>query len=186
MGLECKCFFFATIKKHFAAVFLPEWWAVDFLFDIHALIRACACEQTGCCLFACKCNTLWACSCLRQVNMIKHRSHICSKTMIPTATLSQTAVWHLYARPWPDGNLSLSVLPCFPFSGHCIYGSSKRTKALFCYWSGSFWFGLTARTIIGTGGALQCTFHTALAKSCKRDWFREVWHQSWLHDIKSY
>ncbi len=76
--------------------------------------------------------------------------------------------------------------PLLFFSGHCIYDVSKRTKALFCYWSGSFWFGLTARTIIGTGGALQCTFHTALAKSCKRDWFREVWHQSWLHDMKSY
>lgn len=76
--------------------------------------------------------------------------------------------------------------PSLSFSGHCIYDSSKCTKALFCYWSGSFWFGLTARTISGTGGALQCTFHTAPAKSCKRDWFREVWHQYWLHDMKSY
>lgn len=53
MGLECKCFFFAAIKRHFAAAFLPEWWAVDFLVDIYVLIYACACEQTvGVCLHA--------------------------------------------------------------------------------------------------------------------------------------
>lgn len=35
--------------------------------------------------------------------------------IIVTASLSQTAVWHLYACPRPGGNLPLSVLPRSPF-----------------------------------------------------------------------
>lgn len=69
-------------------------------------------------------------------------------------------------------SLSLSVLLWFPFQNTVFMTAVNLQKTLFSYWSGSFWFGLTAKTIIGTCGALQCTFHTALTKSCKRDWFR--------------
>lgn len=159
----------------------------------------CACEDICTCMrthsvCVCHMHTLWVYSCLLHVNMhvVKNTVHLCSKTIISwecerirCQPLTNSSVTSLCLSPAWRKPASLCP-PSLSFSGHCIYDDSKRTKALFCYWSGSFWFGLTARTIIGTGGALQCTFHTALAKSCKRDWFREVWHQSWLHDMKSY
>lgn len=102
--------------------------------------------------------------------------------------LSEPAVWLVYAVLILVENLfSLSLTSLdFPFLEHCIYDSSTFIKSLFCFWSCSFWFGLTVRTIIGIGWALQCTLYTALTKSCKRDWIRGVWHQSWLHVTKSY
>lgn len=30
------------------------------------------------------------------------------------------------------------------------------------------------------------TFHTVSTKSYKKDWLWEVWHESWLHNMKSY
>lgn len=76
----------------------------------------------------------------------------------------------------PVHSLVESVFRCPPspsFLGHCIYSRSKSTKASFCNWLRSFWFGFSERTITGTTVAQQCTFHTTPAKSCKRNWFWE-------------
>lgn len=76
------------------------------------------------CFYICHMHPLWFNSCLPHVNIYATKtgsifapgpSYYGYREYDHTATLSQTAVWHLYAHPQSGGNLPLSVLPCFPF-----------------------------------------------------------------------
>lgn len=114
-------------------------------------------------------------SCVLHINrhVFKNRVHLFSNTlMTPPSQKQQCDIFMPSPHWWKTYSLSLSVLLWFPFQNTVFMTAVNLQKTLFSYWSGSFWFGLTAKTIIGTCGALQCTFHTALTKSCKRDWFR--------------
>lgn len=165
--------FFATIKSQVTIVFFPGqcFGVVVFLFGICCFcVWICA---THCCFYVCHMHILFLCSAHQQACIQKQGPSFLQHPH--DTTVSETAVWHLYAIPALVENLfslSLSVLLWFPFQNTVFMTAVNLQKTLFSYWSGSFWFGLTAKTTIGTCGALQCTFHTALTKSCKRDWFR--------------
>lgn len=49
------------------------------------------------------------------VSTFAPRPSYTASILLPPASLLQTALWHLYARPRPGGNLFLSVRPRFPF-----------------------------------------------------------------------
>lgn len=80
-------------------------------------------------------------------------------------------------------SILLCILPCFPFQDS-IYEGSKLTKALFFVIDQVHFESDSVRAL---GPVEPCsTFHTVSTKSYKKDWLWEVWHESWLHNMKSY
>lgn len=111
----------------------------------------------------------------------------CPQVIAGSTSQNQQCDWFMPSSFWWK-TYSLSHWPPLIsfFLEHFTFDSSKFIIYTFCFCSCSFWFGLSVRNITGIGWALQCTLYPALTKSCKRDWIRGVWHQSWLHVTKSY